>query len=82
MATFNVTINGNPYSFETERIHYEDIVAMASVSAPTPPEERHLLWSNGPANRPNGRVMELEVITLTEGMVFDVSIFTPEIPEE
>jgi hypothetical protein len=79
---FNVTINGNPYSFETARIYCEDIVAKTSIPDPSPTEERHVLWSNGPAERPNGRIMELEVIKLTEGMVFDVSIFTPEIAEE
>jgi len=82
MAALNIIVNGNPYSFETERVYYEDIVALTQVGAPEPPEERHVLWSNGPAHRTNGRVMELEVITLTEGMVFDVSLFTPEIAEE
>lgn len=67
-----IIVNGQPKSWDHERINFEQLVQLAYPTPPPGQIEYKITYSRGPPHNPLGNLLPGESVQVKQGMVFDV----------
>lgn len=71
--TFTIVVNGQPKEFEGESISFDQAVAIAALGPGGPTIVFTVTYKRGHGQKPEGTMVEGDVIRVKEGMIFNVT---------